>query len=65
MVSRIVYDACYKEIMQAKLDAPKIYECMTVYFDTEKLENVRDKYGYDLYISCLRDATEVIERYGF
>ena len=63
--TRAEEDACYKAIMSARLETPIVYEPFTQYFDTEKLENVRDKYGYDLYISCLRDATEVIEKYGF
>ena len=65
MKTRNEYDSCYKAIMNCKLAAPHVYQPFTEYFDIKKLANVQDKYGYDLYIRCLRDATEVVEKYGF
>jgi len=61
--TRAEEDACYKAIMSTRLETPIVYEPFTQYFDADKLENVRDTFGYDLYIKCLKDATRVVEMY--
>lgn len=64
MISRAMEDACYSAIMHARLEKPIVYQAFTQYFSTEKLEKVRDTFGYELYRRCLQDAVEVIEKYG-
>ena len=56
------YWACRNEIVNAHLDTPHKYEPFTELFDTEKLDEIRDHYGVDLYKECYADAlNEVME----
>lgn len=50
------YTACYNAIMGAKLPQSVKYQPFTVCFDREKLDEIRDYYGADLYRECLQDA---------
>lgn len=56
------YEACYAEIMAARLPAPKVYQPFTQYFDTDALMCIRDHFGVDLYLLCLEDATATLEQ---
>ena len=49
------YDACREAIEKAMYDRPIEYDCMTVYFDSEKLEAAKSTYGYDLYKEVMED----------
>ena len=49
------YDKCRKTIEKARLPEPIVLECMTIKFDPRKLEDARDKFGYDLYIKVMND----------
>ena len=53
---------CCLAIEKAVLDEPVVFGSFTVYFDREILENVRDKFGVDLYKECRK---AVCEKYGF
>ena len=56
------YWPCRNEIINAHLSAPHKYEPFTELFDTEKLGEIRSKYGVDLYKECYTDALyEVVE----
>lgn len=56
------YWPCRNEIISAHLSTPHKYEPFTELFDTEKLGEIRDKYGVDLYKECYSDALrEVVE----
>ena len=55
-------EPCCIAIEKAVLADPIVYQSFTAYFDREKLDNVRDKYGVDLYKECL---TAVCDKYGF
>ena len=56
------YWPCHNEIINAHLSAPHKYEPFTELFDTEKLDEIRSKYGADLYKECYTDALyEVVE----
>lgn len=50
------YAACYNAIMDAKLPQPVKYQPFTVYFDRDKLDEIRAHYGAELYKECLKDA---------
>lgn len=52
------YEACYAEMMSAKLEKPIYYPYFAVYFDSKKLGDIRDKYGEDLYRQCRADVLE-------
>lgn len=41
------YEECYKKVKAARTANP---------VNTAELENIRDFYGYDLYIECLKDV---------
>ena len=41
------YYECYEKVKTARMATP---------VNTKELENIRDFYGYDLYIECLRDV---------
>ena len=56
------YWPCRNEIINAHLSTPHKYEPFTELFDTEKLDEIRDYYGADLYKECYADALhEVME----
>lgn len=56
------YWPCRNEIINAHLSTPHKYEPFTELFDIEKLDEIRNKYGADLYKECYTDALhEVIE----
>ena len=56
------YWACRNEIINAHLATPRKYEPFTELFDTEKLDEIRGKYGVDLYKESYADALhEVME----
>ena len=56
------YWPCRNEIINAHLSTPHKYEPFTELFDTEKLDEIRDHYGADLYKECYADALhEVME----
>lgn len=56
------YWPCRNEIINAHLSTPHKYEPFTELFDIEKLDEIRNKYGVDLYKECYTDALhEVIE----
>lgn len=46
------YDECYEKVKTARTATP---------VNTEELDNIRDYYGYDLFIECL---TDVIRKYN-
>lgn len=50
------YCACHNEIVSAQLPSPHEYGTFTEFFDTRKLDEIRDKYGVDLYAACYADA---------
>ena len=54
------YWACRNEIVNAHLDTPHKYEPFTELFDTEKLDEIRDRYGADLYKECYADALQEV-----
>ena len=39
------YFACKYEIMAARLSTPHKYEAFTEFFDVDRLDIIRDKYG--------------------
>ena len=56
------YWPCRNEIINAHLSTPHKYEPFTELFDIEKLDEIRAKYGADLYKMCYSDALhEVME----
>lgn len=56
------YWPCHNEIINAHLSTPHKYEPFTELFDVEKLDEIRNKYGVDLYKECYTDALhEVME----
>ena len=56
------YVNCYNTIEKAILKNSIVCQPFTVYFDNKQLEDIRDYFGYDLYIECLLD---VKINYGF
>lgn len=46
------YEECYAKVKAARMAKP---------VNTTELENIRDYYGYDLYIECLND---VVKKYN-
>ena len=56
------YVSCYKEIEGAILENPIVYQSFTVYFDGKQLDDIRDKYGVDLFKECCAD---VKKKHGF
>ena len=54
------YIACYKAIEAALLEAPEVYQAFTQYFDTDKLSEIRDTFGFDLYSECMHDAQKAL-----
>ena len=56
------YVNCYKEIEGAILKNPIVYQPFTVYFDGKQLDDIRDKYGVDLFKECYAD---VKKKHGF
>ena len=56
------YINCYKEIEEAILENPIVYQPFTVYFDRKQLDDIRDKYGVDLFKKCYAD---VKKKHGF
>ena len=54
------YVACYEAIEAALLETPKVYQAFTQYFDTDKLSEIRDTFGVDLYSECMRDAQKAV-----
>ncbi len=54
------YWACRNEIINARLSTPHRYEPFTAFFDVEKLDEIRDKYGADLYKECYTDVLQEI-----
>ncbi len=45
---------CINAIRESALPVPVKCEPFTIYFDIKKLNAVRDLYGYDLYMDCLK-----------
>lgn len=43
------YYECFEKVEKARTAEP---------IDTNELNNIRDRYGYDLYIECLNDVTK-------
>jgi hypothetical protein len=41
---------CFQRVRRARLSNP---------VNTDELENIRDFYGYDLYIECLREVLKI------
>lgn len=59
------YWLCRNEIVNAHLSTPHKYEPFTELFDVEKLDEIRDHYGADLYKECYTDALrEVMELFN-
>lgn len=56
------YWACRNEIASAQFSTPLTFEPFTEYFDTEKLDEIRDKYGADLYKECYADVLQEITK---
>lgn len=56
------YWPCRNEIINAHLSTPHKYEPFTELFDTEKLDEIRDHYGADLYKECYGDTFSVAPR---
>lgn len=54
------FDACFNAIMAARLEAPIVYAPFTVYFDRQKLDNIRDYYGVDLFRACYAAAQKEV-----
>lgn len=52
------YWACRNEITNAQLPTPHKCEPFTELFDTEKLDEIHDKYGADLYKECYADVLQ-------
>lgn len=50
------YDKCYKAIMSTILEEPIRYEPFTTHFDVIKLEEIKAKFGKDLFDLCLKDV---------
>ena len=50
------YEACKNEIEDTILDNPIVYEPFTSYFDTKKLDDIKAKYGKDLFETCKADV---------
>lgn len=56
------YWLCRNEIVNAHLSIPHKYEPFTELFDVEKLDEIRNHYGADLYKECYADVLrEVME----
>lgn len=56
------YVNCYKAIEGAILENPIVYQPFTVYFDRKQLDDIKDKYGADLFKECY---TDVKKKHGF
>lgn len=56
------YWACRNEIVSAQLPTPHEYGAFTEFFDVQKLDEIRDKYGVDLYTACYADVLHDILR---
>lgn len=56
------YWPCYNEIITSALDTPRSYEPFTDYFKGEKLDEIRDHYGVDLYRECYFDGLAAVVR---
>lgn len=54
------YWECRNEISAARLPTPHKYEPFTEFFDVDKLDAIRDKYGVDLYRECYADVTREV-----
>lgn len=54
------YWPCRNEIISARLSTPHKYEPFTEFFDVEQLDNIRDKYGVDIYRICYADALQEV-----
>lgn len=50
------YWLCRNEIFSARLFISHKYEPFTELFDAEKLDEIRNHYGADLYKECYADA---------
>ena len=50
------YEECYKAIKDAILDTPRHYEPFSTYFDTYKLEKIKEMFGKYLFDLCLKDV---------
>lgn len=50
------YDECYNAIKDALLEEFIYYETFTSYFDMTKLEEIKAKFGKDLFDLCLKDV---------
>jgi len=50
------YDECRKEVEKARLPEPIVFDPMIMIFDPKKLEDIRDKYGVDLYMAVMKDV---------
>ena len=50
---RIGYAECFEKVKEARTATP---------VDTDRLAEIRDFYGYDLYIECLRDVLKEMKR---
>ena len=50
------YVNCYKEIEGAILENPVVYQPFTVYFNGKQLNDIRDKFGVDLFKECYADV---------
>lgn len=51
------YWPCYNAVVDALLENPHWYQPFAEYFDIDKLDQVRDTYGVDLYREC-RNAVQ-------
>lgn len=51
---------CRNEIIAARLPTPHKYESFTEFFDVDKLDAIRDKYGVDLYRECYADVAREV-----
>ena len=45
---------CLSEIMDAKLPKPIVYPSFTVYFDSNRLDEIKSKYGAELFKECYK-----------
>lgn len=59
------YQNCYNAIIDCLLEKPHRYEAFTEYFDIEKLDKVREKYGVDLYRECYNTVQEVYMKFFY
>lgn len=49
------YDVCREAIERCRLKEPRVWYQVPIVFDPDMLMEVRDRFGYDLYVEVMKD----------